>query len=88
MSTDHNCTCLGSCRGAVSLAPGWRCALAKIADTIDASRLVDVAARAYTSAALANLGRQLTIAAGLTRAWNNGVDECAGWSPGCREEMP
>lgn len=25
----RDCTCLGSCRGADTLAPGWRCALAR-----------------------------------------------------------
>lgn len=38
--------------------------------------------------ALTELGRQLVIAAGLTRSWLNGADECAGWSPGCGEVMP
>lgn len=26
----RTCTCLGSCRGAAWLAPGWRCALGRV----------------------------------------------------------
>lgn len=83
-SRDHSveCEACGELRGGMN---DLQC---DCDNPMDWVRVEAMAARAYTSAALDNLGRQLTIAAGLTRAWNNGVDECAGWSPGCREEMP
>lgn len=85
VSTDRDCTCVGSCRGAGGLAPGWRCALAAGMVKIDVTALVDRAARAHASAALTSLGQQLTIAAGLCEAYRLYPTD---WRPGCGRSAP
>lgn len=63
-------------------------------------RILDEHDRAQVAAALDNLGRQLTIAAGLTRAyrigrvvivdadWNRVEWHESLWTPGCGQEAP